>query len=458
MAVGVSLLALGGLEAAAVLSFPRVQFPRAPVRFADVAAALFLLLTALLIAAFARHRPTGRPRLLWLLDFVPIAFVAVALQLGSFAPRDGVPDGRALFLFIRFMHPGLGVTPLFPVALMLTAFYVGTLFRLRVIRQWRQLQRWGETWNAGPFPGCGPAIARFAASAASSLTSALGIGVALGLLIFLAPSVRPRTLEGPAFDFLSVIAFTVTFTTAAASIWRAARLWGWLSDVTRRLALHPMVWAYDHMPEFLRRAFRVPVPQAVHRAAVEGARAEVLQLLPASPEASPAQMIPALTAELAAHWTGAGAEPPALEDHEPESSAGVRIREHYLALCMAETLSSMCDMTRTMLFIGASAVVAAVLATATYPFQPAGILGWISTLAVATLVVVSLRVIIGIERDEVLSRLAGTKPGRITGTWSLAVRLVGYVLIPLGTLLAAYQPKGAALPSLIDQASKMLQR
>lgn len=479
----VSLLVLMGLQAATVCFLPRVQLLWARPRREDLASVTFVAASVLVALAFVRARTLHRQRVEWFIALFAVGAVVAALQLCSFAHAHCLPDGRPLFLYLRFMHPSLGLTPVFPLAVLAGALYVGALFRLRMVRQWFRLREWAVAWAAGPFPGLGQAIDRFANGAAASMRRSLVLGVGAGLVMFAWQILRPRTLEGPAFDFTVALAFGVTFTIAALAIWRAATLWSELSEILRRLALHPMVWAYDHMPDFIVRSFRAPLPLRVHQEVIEAARAEAVRLLASNPAADPRsksklitqapgsqppssvatstrpqETIRALTSDVGWYWTRAGAQPPALQKTEKTKLTGVRIREHYLALCMADTLNAMCDVTRTMLFIGASVVVAAVLAIAIYPFQPAGSLAWIATVAVAALIAVALRVIVGIERDEVLSRIARTTPGRVTGSWALVVRLVGYVIVPLGSLIAAYLPSGAFLRDLFDSMGKLLAR
>jgi peptidoglycan/LPS O-acetylase OafA/YrhL len=120
---------------------------------------------------------------------------------------------------------------------------------------------------------------------------------------------------------------------------------------------------------------------------------------------------------------------------------------------MTESISTMCDATRTTLFVGSVAAVAAVLATAAYPFQPVEALRWAARISILIAVVVGLRVISGIERDEILSRIAGTDPGKLTPSWSLAFRLVGYVLVPLATLAATHLPDQGQLGDLLGAVS-----
>jgi hypothetical protein len=64
-------------------------------------------------------------------------------------------------------------------------------------------------------------------------------------------------------------------------------------------------------------------------------------------------------------------------------------------------------------------------------------------------VIVALRVLLGIERDKVLSDVAGTTPGKVTPSLGLLARIVGYVVVPLGGLIGSrLQDLGTAIELL----------
>jgi hypothetical protein len=464
--VGTWVLSLTGAAAAALYELPRLEFPGAPVRADEVLAGLLLVASLALLAVVLR-RELRRERLHesgflylslhYLLPMVLLAWGAVGLY--RFARPADESDGRAMFFYARMVHPALGLTPTIPIAFVVAALYVGCVFRLRVLRRSVRLTAVGWAWHSDASPGCCQSMTGFARSARRSLIHALLFGVVVGLAMYFWKPVRPRSIEGTAFDFLVALAFGITFTMAAASIWRAASLWGRLSRLLRSLSLHPIAWSFDHLPGHLSRAFRTPLPRRLRHEDVEAACAATLRLAGDDPDtrgAGASETIRLMLRAMAPRWIKADTLPNVLESAEPERTPVDKVREHYLALRMADALACMCDVTRTMLFIGASSVVAAVLGTAAYPFQPAGTLAWASTLAVAVVIVVAVRIIVGIERDEVLSRLAGTKPGEITPSWSLAARLVGYVVVPLGSLLAAHLPGHSALPDLLASVSKSL--
>jgi hypothetical protein len=464
--VGTWVLSLTGAAAAALYELPRLEFPDAPFR-ADEALAGLLLLASLVLIGVVLWREIRRgplyqngPLRLTLHYLLPVLLLAWGgIGLYRFTRTGDASDGRAMFFYARMAHPGLGLTPTIPIAFVVTALYVGCIFRLRVLRRSVRLTAAGWAWRSDVFPGVGESMTGFARSTRRSLIHALIVGVLVGLAMYAWKPVRPRSIEGTAFDFLVALAFGITFTMAAASIWRAYSLWGRLSAMLRGLAQHPLAWSFDHLPTHLSRAFRTPLPRRLRRDDVEVACAATLRFAGDDPDtrgASITQTIRMMSRAMVPSWTKAGSLPNVLESAEPQRTPVEQVREHYLALRMADALACMCDVTRTMLFIGASSVVAAVLGTAAYPFQPAGTLAWAATLAVAAVIVVAVRLIVGIERDEVLSRLAGTKPGEITPSWSLAARLIGYVLVPLGSLLAAHLPGHSMLPELFASAGKSL--
>ena len=119
----------------------------------------------------------------------------------------------------------------------------------------------------------------------------------------------------------------------------------------------------------------------------------------------------------------------------------------------------MCDATRSMLFIATGTGLTALLGCALYPFQPA------ATLTAAGLVTVGMarrdrrpRVLLGIERDKVLSDVAGTTPGKVTPSLGLLARIVGYVIVPLGGLIGSrlQDPGRHRIAQKLDQRAESL--
>ena len=140
------------------------------------------------------------------------------------------------------------------------------------------------------------------------------------------------------------------------------------------------------------------------------------------------------------------------------SDARARLKEDFLALKMAEVLGLMCDATRTMLFIATGAGMAALFGYAIYPFQPAAALTTAGLVSVGLVALVALRVLLGFERDHVLSQLAKTAGGKVTPSLGLAARLVGYVVVPLGGLIGTRLQDQGTVIGLFQDLAKMLSR
>jgi hypothetical protein len=72
---------------------------------------------------------------------------------------------------------------------------------------------------------------------------------------------------------------------------------------------------------------------------------------------------------------------------------------------------------------------------------------------------VAIRIIVDIERNEVMSRIAKTTPGKLTPSVPLLMRLAGYVILPLGSLIGTRLPvHGTSFINLITNVSTWLSR
>jgi hypothetical protein len=87
---------------------------------------------------------------------------------------------------------------------------------------------------------------------------------------------------------------------------------------------------------------------------------------------------------------------------------------------------------------GGLLLVAAVVA---YPFHPPRFFSVFSWAMVLVVVAGGLVVIMRLERNEIMSRLAGTSPGRINLRMNLISQLVLYVVLPVGALAATLLPE-----------------
>lgn len=372
------------------------------------------------------------------------------------------PDGHAYFFFIRATDPGVGLTPTIPLFMVGMMTYAAALLRLMVIRRARRLRGEAKLWNPDPprsFAKCAKTMSDFATAASRSLMPACVAGTVFGFLVLYVTPMRLGSLEGRGFDMACSVCFALAFTLTLAAAWRAHSLWYRLRDFTRALANHPASAAMKRLPASVAQRFRSPVPGQVSNQQIDIAVAMKLHEmgLPTSPS------IADVVWELDKRWFPQGAAATAAKvaqatvataaNEPPESleskEAIAKMKEDFLALHMATALGLMCDATRSMLFIATGTGLVALLGCALYPFQPAATLTGAGLVSVGLVVVTALRVLLGIEKDKVLSDVAGTTADKITPSLGLIARLVGYVIVPLGGLIGSrLQDPGAAIELL----------
>ncbi len=378
------------------------------------------------------------------------------------------PDGHAYFFYLRSMDPGVGLTPTLPLFMVGAATYMACLLRLLVIRRATALKEQAQHWSADSFTHCRKAMENFAEDASGSLLQICLIGGFLGLAVLFFSPLQLGSLEGRGFDAGTSACFGLAFALTLAAAWRAFSLWQKLRDFTRALALHPAQAALKRLPMSVAQTFRSPVPGQIGRRHIEVAlhmkqRQLGLSALPALADLLPRldrRWFPSAEETSPDNPSSSPFGPPA-----PQRTAAMQplndveiLEEDFLALRMAEVLGLMCDSTRTMVLIATVSGLATLLATALYPFQPAATLTAAGLVSVGLVVAVALRVLLGIERDEVLSAIAKTEAGKITPTLGLTTRLAGYVLLPLAGLIGTRLQRAGALIDFIKELTKTLER
>jgi hypothetical protein len=468
----VAMLGLWSLAVAGLLMGKVLDLPTALPAAADVDADLHHLALALCWGSFVlvatacllsikrrREKPqedqrsvsAGVQTLMCIAMLVAIVFLPVDASVRH-------PDGHAYFFFVRATDPGVGLTPTIPLFMVGTAIYVASLLRLMVVRRAEVLASAAKDWPPPPppsFKSCATAMDEFAAAASRSLLPACALGTAFGFLVLYVTPMRLGSLEGRGFDAGCSFCFSLVFTLTLAAAWRAHSLWYRLRDFTRALAIHPAAAALARLPVSVAQRFRSPVPGQVGNQQIDVALAMTLHALGLETQPTIASLLKTLDK----HWFPHGAEAqaakaPAAAAPGPEiptlqERTPTQLEEDLLVLRIVAALGFMCDATRSMLFIATGTGLTALLACALYPFQPAATLTAAGLVSVGIVVIVALRVLLGIERDKVLSDVAGTTPGKVTPSLGLLARIVGYVVVPLGGLIGSrLQDPGTAIELL----------
>lgn len=484
--VGLWSLALTGAVMGAIIDLP--------VTFRDLATmatgyyAFGLVLIAIAFALVGAHLVRTLPQLgkkrrydviaVQLLFILSMSLLVPVILWGPGLKRH---DGHVFFFFLRAVDTGIGLTPTLPLFIVGMTIYLAALLQLSVLRRAASLHEAARQWDVDPpdpavpgartksFSECATAMRAFAGEAARSVLVICVVGTTGGFLLLFWSPLRLGSFEGRLFDAACSAGFALVFTVTIATAWRAHRLWLRLQAFTRSLAIHPASAALDRLPESVSQRFRSPVPgklaaDHIHLALAMNQRALGLTAPP---------HVDALRRELDARWFPAGQAlvpvtspaspappdvPPVPAPDDPLVETRAKLKEDFLALKMAEVLGLMCDATRRMLMIATVSGMAALFGYAIYPFQPAAALTMAGLISDGLVALVALRVLLGIERDHVLSQLAKTPGGEITPSLGLVTRLVGYVIVPLGGLVGSRLQDPGAVIALFQEAAKMLNR
>jgi hypothetical protein len=119
----------------------------------------------------------------------------------------------------------------------------------------------------------------------------------------------------------------------------------------------------------------------------------------------------------------------------------MRVAEDFVTLRIATFVGHVMTHLRYLLTFTLTASLLLILAVSAYPLEPTRfvtVFSWTLMLAVITL---AFTVIVRMERNEVLSRLSGSTPGKIDFNFALAGQLVVHVGLPLLAVLANIFPE-----------------
>jgi hypothetical protein len=119
--------------------------------------------------------------------------------------------------------------------------------------------------------------------------------------------------------------------------------------------------------------------------------------------------------------------------------------EDFAALAVLRYVHYVFGQLRNLLFFATAATLLVLTAISSYPFQPKQLLLALSWLTILSIAAVAVKVFVQMDRDELLSWLNKTTPGRVGPSWELVSRLATHVLLPVLGLAAAQFPEVARL-------------
>lgn len=119
----------------------------------------------------------------------------------------------------------------------------------------------------------------------------------------------------------------------------------------------------------------------------------------------------------------------------------LRLAEDFIAIQVVTYISRLFPHLRNYLTFVTAGLLLLLLAVNTYPFQPHHLLMMMLWVMILAVVALAVWVLVQSNRDEVLSRVAKSEPGKVTWNRRFIVQLLIYGVLPLLSLLAADFPE-----------------
>lgn len=303
------------------------------------------------------------------------------------------------------------------------------------------------------------------------------------------------TVEGRLFDWFYVATAGVAVAAIALLHVRMTATSGLFERLLRRLGQHPLAASFDRIPQRLASkaggnvlsaaphpgdyelsvrllkqiqeqcassdAEKIPKPlkQAVNKysASTEALLSRLMSVerperlkafeYAASLNRELALVSQALVANLEKYWSECTIRPaPPAGDAPPQSEPGLKSTwqenaELLVSLQLTHLMRQVFAQIQNMLTFLVGMTLLLLWALNSYPFQPQRLLMLFSYVLVIWMIATTLVIFVKFNRDDVLSRLAGSTPNQFTWDRSVVLALVTYVVIPALSLLAVQFPE-----------------
>jgi hypothetical protein len=400
---------------------------------AAMAVALVLASASDVKQGWSRSAPVRR-RNYWIM--FAVAMVLVALWLENWRQTFyGGQHHEGFFAAYRSLDLVNGVAPTIPFALLVVAL---------ICWAWTHLKRL-RLFAASPHsvPALGTRFLERTRAAALAMQVdrineavenpfmlpvwAYAVGLSAVAVIYFVMSEYTQGLELHSFDVLYGLAFAVSVLLLMLTCARMAFIWIRLQRALRTIELHPVreifgtVPLVDNWGPILHRGID---PDHLAR--------RYRELLRKSGEASAAA-----TSDSALEDVRAEVLDPAWARQDMEAP-GVKTYAELFTLRYVIFIQATCRQIENLFYFLPIGFVLTLVSLNSYPFQSGHVLGWfMATLLIAIGLVVGI-VLASSERDQVLSRLNGTKPGKIGKDFYM--NLLSYGALPVLTVLAAQFP------------------
>jgi hypothetical protein len=122
-----------------------------------------------------------------------------------------------------------------------------------------------------------------------------------------------------------------------------------------------------------------------------------------------------------------------------------RMAEDFVALRVVTFIHHILFQLRNLLVFALSGALALVLIVASYPLQPSRFVTVFAWLCMLLVILVGLSSILFMERNELLSRLGSSGPGRLNLSVPFVGQLLMYVALPAAVVIASVFPEVSEL-------------
>lgn len=399
-----------------------------------VAAAIGLPLASASDVMRARAQSAGPTRHYWYMFFLAIALVAFWLENWR-RTFSGGAHHEGFFSAYRSLDLVNGVAPTIPFALICLALIWWAWIHLR------RLRIFGESPHSLPALGTQflePSLANALATQADRINDAARdpfllpvwayiIGVSGVAALYFIMGEYTQSLELRPFDELFGVAFAVIVLLLLLTCARMLFLWARLRRLLRTIEQHPIreifgtVPLADHWGPILHRGIDPDQLERRYR--------ELLH--------KPARECAAATTDRALEQARLEVLDPAWAGWEPGGEE-FKATSELFALRYVIFIQAACRQIENLFVFVPVGFVLTLISLNSYPFQSGHVLGWfMASLLIAIGIAVGF-MLAGAERDEVLSRLNGTTPGKIGKDFYM--NLLSYGAVPILIVLAAQFP------------------
>jgi hypothetical protein len=424
---------------------------------------------------------------------VPLAILLLLVAYGSQVSFLEPPN--ALFFYMRMLNPGNGLSPLLPLIFVGaggTLWLISNLRRLRLLEEFPAHYVYVDEKSLSKIEKAQHRIRELLICPSLYLRAQWHILFFVGFpcCYFFIYRLTPALEERP-FYWLFGLTFVSAYIALSLSFWRLWLVWWSTRDLLRRIAAHPIQHAYQKLIKKFSRAPRLSFSNpSTNFSALEfscdQARALILsesQLLASAPNLETRNNYRYVLKQLKScvldaqektlesdreeandNWSKAlrlrsqahGLLSQAslivvhlLKPHWSSRTAAPRndkqnwfvLAEYFLAGRTAVFIHHLFLHLQNILFSVMAGLLLMLLAVSSYPFQPGDQLLLFNWAIILTVVVLSVLILVQINRNSIISLLAGINPGEVSWNQEFIMKLVIYGLVPILALIGAQFPE-----------------